>query len=153
MHRLCYRTDKPPTPILPSARMSKDPSPAPAPAASAFKSRGGLARVLNAMRYSLAGFRAALRHEAAFRQELALGVPLLALAVFLAPGRWQLLVMVASVVLVWIVELLNSAIEALADEQSLDHRPLLGRAKDLGSAAVMMSLLGVPFTWALALWP
>jgi diacylglycerol kinase (ATP) len=133
--------------------MPDDPKPAPPPAESAFKSRGGVARVFNALRYSLAGFRAALRHEAAFRQELALGVPLLVLATFLAPGRWQLLVMVASVLLVWIVELLNSAIEALADEQSLEHRPLLGRAKDLGSAAVMVSLLGVPFAWAVALWP
>lgn len=127
--------------------------PATPPAKSAFKSHGGVARVFNAMRYSVAGFRAALQHEAAFRQEMALGLPLLVLAPFVAPGRWQLLAMVASVLLVWIVELLNSAIEALADEQNLEHRPLLGRAKDLGSAAVMLSLLGVPFTWAVALWP
>ncbi len=120
---------------------------------SAFKSRGGVGRVFNAFRYSLAGFRAALRHEAAFRQELLLGVPLLVAAPFLAPGRWQLLVMVGSVVLVLIVELLNSAIEALADALSIEHHPLLGRAKDLGSAAVMLALLGVPFTWALVLWP
>ncbi len=120
---------------------------------SAYKSRGGVGRVFNAMRYSLAGFRAALRHEAAFRQELLLGVPLLVAAPFLAPGRWQLLVMVASVVLVLIVELMNSAVEALADALSIEHHPLLGRAKDLGSAAVMLALLGVPCTWALALWP
>ena len=132
---------------------SPPPPPQPQPDATAFKSRDGIARVLNAMRYSLAGLRAALRHEAAFRQELALGLPLIVLAPFLAPGRWQLLVMVASVVLVWIVELLNSAVEALADEQSMEMRPLLGRAKDIGSAAVMMALLGVPFTWAVALWP
>ena len=123
------------------------------PAASRFKSRGGLARVAQATRYSWAGLRAAVRFEAAFRQELLLAVPLLLAAPFLAPGRWQLLVMVASVVLVWIVELLNSAVEALADEQSMEMRPLLGRAKDIGSAAVMMALLGVPFTWAVALWP
>jgi len=133
--------------------MPTEPTPPQEPKASGFKSRGGLARVFKAFRYSLAGFRAALRHEAAFRQELALGIPLLVLAPFLAPGRWQLLVMVASVLAVWVVELLNSAIEALADEQSLDHRPLLGRAKDIGSAAVMIALLGVPFTWAVALWP
>jgi diacylglycerol kinase (ATP) len=122
-------------------------------ATSAYKSRGGMQRVFNATRYSAAGLRAALRHEAAFRQELALGLPLLLLAPFIAPGRWQLLAMVASVVLVWIVELLNSAVEALADAVSLEHKALLGRAKDLGSAAVMLALLGVPFTWALVLWP
>ena len=131
--------------------MAPPASPEPG-APSAFKSRGGLGRVFNAMRYSAAGLRAALRHEAAFRQELLLGVPLLVAAPFLAPGRWQLLVMVASVMLVLIVELLNSAVEALADAISAEHHPLLGRAKDLGSAAVMLALLGVPFTWALVLW-
>ena len=120
---------------------------------SAFKSRGGVGRVFNAVRYSASGLRAAVRHEAAFRQELLLGVPLLVAAPFLAPGRWQLLVMVASVVLVLIIELLNSAVEALADALTVERHPLLGRAKDLGSAAVMLALLGVPFTWALVLWP
>ena len=119
---------------------------------SPFKSRGGLRRVFNAMRYSLAGLRAAFHHEAAFRQELALGVPMIGVAVLIAPGRWQALAMIASVVLVWIVELLNSAIEALADAQSTDHHPLLGRAKDLGSAAVMLSLILAAATWAVALW-
>ena len=124
-----------------------------AAAASSFKSRGGLGRVANAARYSVAGLRAAVRHEAAFRQELLIGVPLLVAAPFLAPGRWQLLALVGSVVLVLLVELLNSAIEALADAISLEQRPLLGRAKDLGSAAVMLALLGVPFTWAVVLLP
>ncbi|MDO8419862.1 MAG: diacylglycerol kinase [Rubrivivax sp.] len=122
-------------------------------APSAFKSRGGLQRVLNAMSYSLAGLSAAFRHEAAFRQELALGLPLVLLAPWLAPGRWQLLAMVASVVLVWVVELLNSAVEALADAVSADRHPLLGRAKDLGSAAVMLCLLQVVVVWAVVLWP
>jgi diacylglycerol kinase (ATP) len=120
---------------------------------SPFKSRGGLARLGGALRYSLAGLRAAVRHEAAFRQELALGLPLLAVAAWLAPGRWQLLVLVGSVVAVWVVELLNSALEALADAQSTEHHPLLGRAKDLGSAAVMLSLLLAVLTWAVVLWP
>ena len=61
--------------------------------------------------------------------------------------------MVASIVLVWVVELLNSAVEALADTISVEHHPLLGRAKDLGSAAVMLSLVLVVVTWATALWP
>ena len=127
---------------------------APPPVApSTFKSQGGLGRVFKALRYSLAGLRAAVRYEAAFRQELLVGVPLLLAAPLLAPGRWQLLAMVASVVLVLVVELLNSAIEALADAVSVEHHALLGRAKDLGSAAVMLTLLGVPFSWGLALWP
>ena len=132
--------------------MKPDPN-ATEPTPSSFKSRGGLGRVVNAARYSLAGLRAAVRHEAAFRQELLLGVPLLVAAPLLAPGRWQLLAMVGSVVAVLVVELLNSAIEALADAVSLEQQVLLGRAKDLGSAAVMLALLGVPFTWALVLLP
>jgi diacylglycerol kinase (ATP) len=120
---------------------------------SAYKSRGGLGRVLNALRYSLAGLRAAVRHEAAFRQELALGVPMLLLVPFMAPGRWQGLLMAGSVVLVWIVELLNSALEALADAVSPEHHALLGRAKDLGSAAVMLSLLTAGAVWVVVLWP
>jgi diacylglycerol kinase (ATP) len=75
------------------------------------------------------------------------------LACWIAPGRWQALAMVGSIVLVWIVELLNSAVEALADALSIEHHPLLGRAKDLGSAAVMLSLLLAGGTWAVALWP
>lgn len=118
-----------------------------------YKSRGGWRRVLQAGRYSLAGLRAALRHEAAFRQELAVGTALLLLLPWVAPSRWQGLAMAASIVLVWIVELLNSAIEALADAVSVEHHPLLGRAKDLGSAAVMLSLMLVVLVWAVALWP
>ena len=120
---------------------------------SAFKSRGGPQRVWQAMRYSLAGLRAAFRHEAAFRQELALGVPMLLLVPWLAPGRWEALMMAGSVVAVWVVELLNSALEALADALSVEQHPLLGRAKDLGSAAVMLSLVFTAVVWAVVLWP
>ena len=141
------------TPPPDAQRPAECQAEATAEAESAFKSRGGLIRVWRAFTYSASGLRAALRHEAAFRQELALGVPLIALASWLAPGRWQWLVMVGSVVLVWMVELLNSAIEALADAISVDRHPLLGRAKDLGSAAVMFSLLLVVLAWSVALWP
>lgn len=120
---------------------------------STFKSRGGLRRVFNAFTYSLAGLRAAVRHEAAFRQELALGLPMIVLALFIAPGRWEALAMIASVLLVWVVELLNSAVEALADAVTVDQHPLLGRAKDLGSAAVMICLMLAAATWTVALWP
>ena len=120
---------------------------------SPFKSRGGLARIAHAARYSWAGLRAALRHEAAFRQELVVGVPLVLAAPWLAPGRVALALMVASIVLVWIVELLNSGLEALADSVSAEHHPLLGRAKDLGSAAVMLSIVLAALVWAAMLWP
>ncbi len=137
---------------------SRPPPPAPEPTtaaepASPFKSRGGLQRVWRAAGYSWAGLRSAMRHEAAFRQELALGLPMLLLAWVLAPTRWQALALTASIVLVWLVELLNSAIEALADAISADHHPLLGRAKDLGSAAVMLALLLCAATWAVVFWP
>jgi diacylglycerol kinase (ATP) len=125
----------------------------PPPTESAFKSRGGLRRVFHAMAYSWAGLRAAVRHEAAFRQELLLGGPMLLAVPWLAPGRWQALAMAGSVVLVWVVELLNSAVEALADALSVERHPLLGRAKDLGSAAVMLTLLFTGVVWAVCLWP
>jgi diacylglycerol kinase (ATP) len=133
--------------------MKSEPTPpSPAPV-SAFKSRSGLRRLLQASAYSWAGLRAAWRHEAAFRQELALGLPLIALAWWLAPGRWEALALTASVLLVLVVELLNSALEALADAISLERHPLLGRAKDLGSAAVMLSLLLALLVWAVVFWP
>jgi diacylglycerol kinase (ATP) len=130
-------------------RMTPDPSPSSSP----FKSKGGIVRVWRALTYSWAGLRAAVKHEAAFRQELALGLPMVLLALWLAPGRWQLLALIGSVVLVWIVELINSALEALADTISLDHHPLLGRAKDLGSAAVMMALFFAGGVWLVVFWP
>jgi len=127
----------------------EDPSP--------FKSRGGLRRILHAATYSWQGLRAALRHEAAFRQELLLGGPLLLLSPWVGRHLGETLMLAGSVVLVWVVELLNSALEALADEISLARRDRLGRAKDLGSAAVMLSLLLAAGVWASVLvsrwWP
>lgn len=118
-----------------------------------FKSRSGLARLPRALGHAWAGLRAALRHEAAFRQELLVGVPAIAFALWAAPGRWQALVLVGSVLLVWIVELLNSAIEAVADAVSLQRHPLLGRAKDLGSAAVLVSIALALVAWGVVFWP
>ena len=117
------------------------------------KSRSGLQRIWRATGYSLKGFRAAWRHEAAFRQELAVGIPVIGLALWLAPGRWQLALLVGSVLLVWVVELLNSALEALADAISPELHPLLGRAKDLGSAAVMLALVWAVLSWVIVFWP
>ena len=117
------------------------------------KSRSGWQRILRAAGYSWQGLRAAWRHEAAFRQELALLAAGLALATWLAPNRWAWLAMVGSLVGVLVVELLNSAVEALADAVSIEHRVLLGRAKDIGSAAVMLMLLLAGLVWAVVLWP
>lgn len=113
---------------------------------------GGAQRLWHALRHSLQGLRSACVQEAAFRQELAVGVPLVLIAPWVAPGRWQLLALWASVVLVWMTELLNSAIEALADRVSQDDNPLIGQAKDMGSAAVMLSLLLAACTWLVVLW-
>lgn len=127
--------------------------PADTAADSAFKSRGGLQRIAKAAGYSLAGLRAAVRHEHAFRQELFLAVPMLALVPFIAPGRWQALALVGSVLLVLVVELLNSAVEAVCDAVTVERHPLLGRAKDIGSAAVMLCLIFTVLVWAVVLWP
>jgi diacylglycerol kinase (ATP) len=123
------------------------------PPETPYKSRPGLVRVLRAMAYSWAGLRAAFRHEAALRQEVAVGLPLMLAAPWLAPSRGAALAMVASIALVWIVELLNSALEALADSVSVEHNPLLGRAKDIGSAAVFLSISLAVGVWAVLLWP
>ena len=116
-----------------------------------YKSRPGLSRVWHAARYSRDGLLAAFRHEAAFRQETAVGLPLIALAWWIAPGAWHALAMTLSIVAVFVVELLNSAIEALADTISLESHPLIKRAKDMGSAAVMLSIAGAVLVWFVAL--
>jgi len=126
---------------------------APATTAAPFKSRRGLRRVWHAAGHTWAGLRAAVRHEAAFRQELAVGLPLVALAWWAAPGRWEALLLTASVALVWLVELLNSAVEAVADAVTLQAHPLIGRAKDMGSAAVGVALALSALTWAVVFWP
>lgn len=115
--------------------------------AAAFKSKDGLRRVLNAAHYSALGLRAAWRHEAAFRQEAVLGTVLLLALPWLAPSLVFAVLMAAAILLVWCVEMLNSAIEALADAISTQKHPLLGRAKDLGSAAVMFALVLMAVVW------
>ncbi|GAB4116189.1 MAG: hypothetical protein Fur0026_03010 [Sideroxydans sp.] len=118
---------------------------------SPYKGKTGLVRLWNACGYSLAGFRAAYKHEDAFRQEALLAVILIPLALWLPvtyPGK---ALMIASVLLVIIVELLNSAVEATVDRISLDSHDLAKRAKDIGSAAVLVSLLNVIIVWGLVL--
>lgn len=118
---------------------------------SPFKGKTGLARVWNATFHSLAGLKSAYRHESAFRQEAWLAAALIPLAFVLpATGAGRAL-MVASVLLALIVEMLNSAVEAVVDRVSLERHELSKRAKDLGSAAVMLALINVVVTWALVL--
>ena len=108
-------------------------------------------RVWNAMFYSIAGLRAAYRHEDAFRQEVLLAVLLIPTALFMPASGTGKALMIASVLLVLVVELLNSAVEATVDRVSLEHHRLAKRAKDIGSAAVLMSLLNVIAVWLLVL--
>lgn len=125
------------------------------PSAAMYKSKNGWRRILAACGYSFAGLRAAWRYEAAFRQEVVLGLALAPLVVWawINRGRWHALLLIGSILLVWVVELLNSAVEALADAVSSDHHPLLGRAKDIGSAAVMVSLILAGIACLFVLWP
>jgi diacylglycerol kinase (ATP) len=116
-----------------------------------YKGKTGLRRIWNAAGYSIAGLKAACRHEDAFRQEVWLAAILVPVALALpVPGGGKAL-MVASVMLVLVVELLNSAVEAAVDRISLDDHALAKRAKDIGSAAVMLALVNVPLVWGLVL--
>jgi diacylglycerol kinase (ATP) len=118
---------------------------------SPYKGKTGLVRLWNAFGYSLAGFRAAYKHEDAFRQEVLLAALLIPLALWLPVGYLGKALMVGSVLLVIIVELLNSAIEATVDRISLENHALAKRAKDIGSSAVLVSLINVVVVWGLVL--
>jgi diacylglycerol kinase (ATP) len=120
---------------------------------SPFKGKTGMQRVINAARYSLEGLAAAARHEDAFRQELILAAVLVPLGLWLGADGVERALLVGSVLMVLVVELLNSAVEATVDRVSLEDHQLAKRAKDIGSAAVMMSLLTVGVVWLLVLLP
>ena len=115
------------------------------------KGATGLRRIVNATRYSLAGLAAAVRQEAAFRQELMLAGALVPLGLYLGRGGMERALLVGSVLLVLVVGLLNSAIESAVDRISSEPHPLAGTAKDLGSAAVMLSLVALGAVWLLVL--
>jgi diacylglycerol kinase (ATP) len=133
-----------------------DEAPARVPAAPAdsraLKGKRGLQRVLNAFHYSFDGLISAWSVEDAFRQELILAAVMLPAALLLPVELVDRLLLIGSVVMVLIVELLNSAVEAAIDRQSYEINPLAKRAKDLGSAAVMLSLLLAGGIWAAILW-
>ena len=118
---------------------------------SPHKGKTGLQRLINATGYSIAGLGAAARHEDAFRQELLLAAVLVPAGLWLGPSGVARALLVGSVLLVLVVELLNSALEAAVDRISLENHPLAKRAKDIGSAAVMVALANVVAIWALVL--
>jgi diacylglycerol kinase (ATP) len=118
---------------------------------SPYKGKTGIVRLLNAFKYSCAGIREAYRNEDAFRQEVLLAIVLLPLAFWLKSEMLSRALMIACVLLLMIVELLNSAIEAAVDRISLDDHDLAKRAKDIGSAAVLVTLLNLVVVWILVL--
>ncbi len=118
-----------------------------------FKSKRGLMRLLAALSYSADGFRTAWRYEHAFRQELAVVVPGVVVALLLPVTALEKLALVGVLVLLLVVELINSAIEAVVDRVSLDRHPLSKSAKDLGSAAVMLVVAFALLTWGVIVLP
>ena len=108
-------------------------------------------RLVNAFRFSLDGYAAAFKHEAAFRQEVLLAVILIPVAIFVDVSAVAKALMIGSIFLTLIVELMNSAIEAIVDRVSLELHPLSKRAKDIGSGAVLLSLVNVIVIWSLVL--
>jgi diacylglycerol kinase (ATP) len=118
---------------------------------SPFKGKTGLRRLMNAFGYSVEGFKAAFKHEDAFRQEVFFAAVLIPLALYLEHAALHRILMIGSVFLVLIVELLNSAIEAVVDRVSIERHALAKRAKDIGSAAVFVALTNVVMTWGFIL--
>ena len=111
----------------------------------------GFKRIYNAFFFSVAGFKAVWEHEEAFRQEIYLLIFATPLALWLGQTAIEKILMIGSLVLVLLVELLNSAVEAVVDRVGLEHHELSGRAKDIGSSAVMLSLFWSAVTWGLIL--
>jgi diacylglycerol kinase (ATP) len=114
---------------------------------------GGLQRVWNAMFYSFRGFAGAYRNEAAFRQELWLVVVMAPIGIWLGTTGVERALLIGSLLLVLIVELLNSAVEAVVDRIGSERHELSGLAKDIGSAAVFVALTNVAVIWFFVLWP
>jgi diacylglycerol kinase (ATP) len=120
---------------------------------SEFKSKSGMKRVLSAFFYSMEGLKAAWRNEHAFRQEVLIVVPGIIVALLLPLPPLHKLALIAVLVLVLVVELINSAVEAVVDRISFERHPLSKSAKDLGSAAVMLTLMLAVATWIVILLP
>ena len=107
----------------------------------------GITRIINAAGYSWLGFRAAFKHEAAFRQELALCVVMIPAALYFGPSWSDKAILIASLVFILLIEILNSALEAVVDRFGDEIHPLAGRAKDMGSAAVFLAFVIAGLIW------
>jgi diacylglycerol kinase (ATP) len=123
------------------------------PVESPFKGKTGVRRIVLAFFNSLRGLSDAWRHESAFRQELLLAAVLVPVALAVPMPGAERALLVGSVLLVLVVELLNTGVEAAIDRISLDRHALSRRAKDIGSAAVLVSLVLLAVVWALVLPP
>jgi diacylglycerol kinase (ATP) len=124
-----------------------------APLESPFKGKRGVARIVQAFFNSLCGLADAWRHESAFRQEILLAMVLVPAACLARIGTTERALLIGSVLLVLIVELLNSSVEAAIDRISFEHHSLSKRAKDIGSAAVFVALVLMALVWGLILVP
>jgi len=118
---------------------------------SPFKGKTGIKRLINAFGYSLSGFKVAFAKEDAFRQEVLLSIILVTVAVYISNSSIELVLLIGSTLLVPIIELLNSAIEAAVDRISFEHHILAKRAKDIGSAAVFLSIINLIAVWLIIL--
>ena len=118
---------------------------------SEFKSKSGLQRILPAMGYAIDGLKAAYRNEHAFRQELVAVIIGTIIALVLPVSSYQKLFLIGVLIFVLIVELFNSAIEAIVDRVSLERHPLSKNAKDMGSAAVMLAIILAVACWGVVL--
>jgi len=112
----------------------------------------GLKRIVMAARYSMLGLAAAYKNEAAFRQEFLLFMIMAPLGIYLGGSGVERALLVGSLLLVLVVELLNSSVEAIVDRVGSDYHELSGRAKDIGSAAVFVALANVAVIWGVILW-
>ncbi len=118
-----------------------------------FKGKQGLTRLINAFGYSRDGIAAAWKNEAAFREEVLLAAFAIPLAFYLGKTGVERALLVGSILFVLIVEILNSAVEAVVDKASPEKHDLAKRAKDMGSAAVLFSLINAAVIWVCVLWP
>lgn len=121
--------------------------------AQTLKGKRGLERLIKAFGYSCQGLQAAFKHEAAFKEECILAIILIPVAIGLPVTTLETLLLILSVLGVLLVELLNSAIEAVVDRFGYEIHPLSGRAKDIGSAAVLIALIMAAITWAMIVGP
>ena len=113
--------------------------------------RHGITRIINATKYSLQGLRYAWKSESAFREEVVISFFLIISAFFLGDDNIEIALMIGTCLFVVIVEIINSAIEAVVDRAGTEHNALAGAAKDMGSAAVMLSIIILIITWGLLL--